>query len=297
MELTMSKNKLFVIVGVILLLISSSVFAHYKRVSWIPTELKPISVAPGESLFVELTLKNTSWLHMRTPQQLQVVVEGEIAPYISITQPDFRGGFKRGEEVIVGITITAPITTPLSVQTGKLVLKRILPNGKIKRVWWTKKLPVELTFSEVLLPPDPGEAGKDTLLGIDTDDNGVRDDIDRYIVFTHPDSAKVREALKQEAREMSVFLRDADSKELSRANALGEGASDCLIYLHGGFGVVDLDMKQAQYNGVIVEFLNTKARSRAYNKADHWLGGMVFKGTKSSQLKYKCTFDPDSLPN
>ena len=32
-----------------------------------------------------------------------------------------------------------------------------------------------------VLPPDPGKAGKETLLGIDTDSDGVCDDIQRYI--------------------------------------------------------------------------------------------------------------------
>ncbi|MCF6156788.1 MAG: hypothetical protein E3K36_16465 [Candidatus Brocadia sp.] len=33
-----------------------------------------------------------------------------------------------------------------------------------------------------VLPPDPGKAGKETLLGIDTDGDGVRDDIQRRIM-------------------------------------------------------------------------------------------------------------------
>ena len=43
-----------------------------------------------------------------------------------------------------------------------------------------------------VLPTDPGKAGKETLLGIDTDGDGVRDDIQRYIYFTYPDDKKLR---------------------------------------------------------------------------------------------------------
>lgn len=32
-----------------------------------------------------------------------------------------------------------------------------------------------------VLPPDPGKAGKETLLGIDTDSDGVRNNTQRYI--------------------------------------------------------------------------------------------------------------------
>ena len=46
------------------------------------------------------------------------------------------------------------------------------------------------------LPPDPGEAGKATLEGIDSDQDGIRDDIQRYIALTYPDSQKTRAALR-----------------------------------------------------------------------------------------------------
>jgi len=46
--------------------------------------------------------------------------------------------------------------------------------------------------SGLALPPDPGKAGKETLLGIDADKDGVRDDIQRYIYFTYPDDKKLR---------------------------------------------------------------------------------------------------------
>jgi len=39
------------------------------------------------------------------------------------------------------------------------------------------------TTIPVVLPPDPGEAGKATLTGIDVDRDGVRDDLQRYIIF------------------------------------------------------------------------------------------------------------------
>ena len=39
------------------------------------------------------------------------------------------------------------------------------------------------------LPPDPGEEGKKTLQGIDSDNDGVRDDIQRYIALEVEDEA------------------------------------------------------------------------------------------------------------
>ncbi|MDX8380534.1 MAG: hypothetical protein R8M14_00305 [Ghiorsea sp.] len=34
------------------------------------------------------------------------------------------------------------------------------------------------------LPPDPGAAGRGTLAGIDSDNDGVRDDVQRWIALT-----------------------------------------------------------------------------------------------------------------
>ena len=50
------------------------------------------------------------------------------------------------------------------------------------------------------LPPDPGEAGKATLEGIDSDRDGVRDDVQRYIHLTYPDDEPTIEILTDHAR-------------------------------------------------------------------------------------------------
>ena len=54
------------------------------------------------------------------------------------------------------------------------------------------------------LPPDPGPAGDEAIEGIDTDQNGVRDDIDRWIGLNYRNSEKTRMALMHAAGEMAV---------------------------------------------------------------------------------------------
>lgn len=44
----------------------------------------------------------------------------------------------------------------------------------------TAPLPIN-TFNGILVPPDPGAAANATVAGVDTDHNGIRDEIDRYI--------------------------------------------------------------------------------------------------------------------
>ena len=52
---------------------------------------------------------------------------------------------------------------------------------------------------QTALPPDPGPAGLATLARIDSNNNGVRDDVARYIALTYPASteADTRSALTQ----------------------------------------------------------------------------------------------------
>ena len=47
----------------------------------------------------------------------------------------------------------------------------------------TRGLPPPETDIPVILPPDPGEAGKLTLAGIDSNNDGVRDDLERDSVY------------------------------------------------------------------------------------------------------------------
>lgn len=49
------------------------------------------------------------------------------------------------------------------------------------------------------LPPDPGEAGNRTVIGIDSNGNGIRDDVEVAIFREYPNSAKTRAALLQYA--------------------------------------------------------------------------------------------------
>jgi hypothetical protein len=69
------------------------------------------------------------------------------------------------------------------------------------------------------LPADPGEAGKQTLLGVDSDNDGVRDDVQIAIArhYPEPEDEKARLALEQFAASwqyaFSVY-QSGDEEEL-----------------------------------------------------------------------------------
>lgn len=294
--LTKKKSLLAILV---LFLAATAAWALPPRVNWLPERLAPGSVAPGETAAFSVVLAHTGILPIPATGQLRVVAEGEIVPFVSVGQPAFPLVLKRGARIPVTVTVSAPQDMPLSVRQGNILLERVLPNGKVKEIFRAEALPVELTFSPIPMPADPGEAGKADLLGVDADENGVRDDIDRFIVFSHPESEKVREGLKQSARYLNAYLRDSEDKAKTRENGgvLSDRATDCLIYIFND----DLDAAFKAEDEVIARFLDTKERSRAYARADQQMGGYVSDTGLASEWparkKAACAFDVNSLPD
>ncbi|SMN01704.1 hypothetical protein SPONN_2781 [uncultured Candidatus Thioglobus sp.] len=139
------------------------------------------------------------------------------------------------------------------------------------------------------LPPDPGEAGKLTIEGIDSDNDGVRDDIQRYIAITYPASESIRRVLTDMAKANQDFIFNADDKDkVLEADLERDKQIDCFYYL-------DSEGAYKKSKKIKAELLNTEERTRAYIKADSYLGGMSFR--LPSDKKAQCSFNPDLLVN
>lgn len=181
---------------------------------------------------------------------------------------------------------------------GGLYLKKIQNQKNITQIELeAKKKALELVNninsvqeSKEMLPLDPGEAGKQTIAGIDTDGDGVRDDIERYIALTYPESARTRAALTQIAVALQVALLASNNRDASLAAASARlNAIDCLLFIHG------TQTGRARFNELRAQILNTEDRTRAYITADNQLGGQVFEA--GIDTKSLCNFDPDKMPN
>ncbi len=139
------------------------------------------------------------------------------------------------------------------------------------------------------LPTDPGEEGKKTLLGIDADGDGVRDDIQRYIYFTYSEDRKLRLGLTHYAMEFHGVLKDANDREAcyEHANKMARHG-ECLWYLKGrdSFDIIDQ---------LLAEILNTRERSIAYITYSDNLGGRVISGAPLKEWKGSCSFDVDAV--
>ncbi len=285
----MLKRVLLGLVPVVFLMLFAGVaVALPPRITWTPNPLVTNSISPGESVTYTVAFKNTGYLPIPVTNQLRIVPEGDIAKYVTVVPPKFPPVVKPGQSVTFDVAVTVPGDAPVGVSDGTLVLKRVLPNGKVKEVWRAEGLHAEFTFSPIPLPPDPGEAGKITIEGIDSDGDGVRDDVQRWIVFSFSEQPAIRAGLRQFAIAQQQALLDADSEELALTHRDSkERARTCLD------AMVGIDNAYDYYTRLKVQLLNTKERSFAYIKYDGHLGGHVFHDSDVSLDM--CDFDPATI--
>ena len=145
-----------------------------------------------------------------------------------------------------------------------------------------------LADNGVVLPPDPGEEGNVALLGIDSDGDGVRDDIQRYIYFTYPDDEKLRLGLTYYAKEFQGVIADADDREATYNHAKKMARhGECLFHIKGRDSINICRALRA-------EILNTRERSVAYITYSDNLGGRVIRGAPREEWKDSCSFDVDN---
>jgi len=147
------------------------------------------------------------------------------------------------------------------------------------------------TSVPVVLPPDPAPAGNATLAGIDSDGDGVRDDLQRYIIFNVPDSARYREALKQQATALQQSLLIGTTGTTQQAIDAGFAqmrAIECLDYL----GV----RQQNRWKEVLALMFNTKLRIQSNDAYKAKINGQIFNLLQGDE-RAACTFNPDALPN
>ncbi len=156
----------------------------------------------------------------------------------------------------------------------------------------------QVAYHVVNLPPDPGEAGKATLLGIDSDNDGVRDDIQRWIELNYPNSAKKRMALRQFSKAMNDALANASDNRASINNAYkNDHAQDCTFFVISDGSEASLDSAISILRNLEAETLNTEERTNKYLEYDAQLGGEVFSTTPMKHWEKGCEFNPDQLPD
>lgn len=123
------------------------------------------------------------------------------------------------------------------------------------------------------LPPDPGELGKQTVLGIDSDGDYVRDDIELFIARLLPggEQVKLRKYLFEYAQWRGQFLKSGLSTEYAKEISRNlYRSAECVRRLTN-------DDSQSRYyiDKVFSLFHNTFPRSYRYIDNNKKLGGWI----------------------
>ena len=124
------------------------------------------------------------------------------------------------------------------------------------------------------LPPDPGEAGKATLEGVDINNNKVRDDMEIAIYQRYPEDELKRDALMRDAfvLQKAMLVGGAildgigDPDEPFRISPLVSLASGCLVERFGYDAYKEVGFMEAI-------LANTDERGRAYDMYNAALSG------------------------
>jgi hypothetical protein len=136
-----------------------------------------------------------------------------------------------------------------------------------------------------VLPQDPGSAGKLTIEGVDSDGDGLRDDVQIHICTTYTQTA-TRAASIQLATAFQCLLVTGTEKPAARTAAASMNrAIDCLYSLDGeNFGNTVENVE-----GSVV---NTEARTRAYAKAGSFLSGGTYSVSTVANNAASCGEEP-----
>lgn len=92
---------------------------------------------------------------------------------------------------------------------------------------------VKLTLDDVMgkhLPPDPGANADTTVVGVDANGNGIRDDVELAIFKEYPHSAKTRAVLLQYALalQMEMTQKRVNRETVTAVIEVGEKAYGCI---------------------------------------------------------------------
>lgn len=128
-----------------------------------------------------------------------------------------------------------------------------------------------------LVDPVAGSENDTTLLGTDSDHNGVRDDIDEYVTALESDGQK-RTALVSFARESTAMMLLGGAPTATRSAAVAQATRvgrtiDCLHDLY----VTNLPAKQQLLQNLRSALYDNALRLRAYNHASTLVSGTVFR--------------------
>lgn len=230
---------------------------------------------PSSSQTLTVTFRSSENL-----SQVEVFVAPALSSVVSVT-PNQLKKVTAYKDYKLDITILAPPSAGVAYD-GTIQLKLTQGSSSTQ----SQPLPIKIVIHDQPVPPDPGEPGKATLQGIDSDADGLRDDIQRWIVLNYYHSTSTQLALRQHALAYQALLAAAGDRDASLATAPSLlRAIDCLHYLRPtDAGEIGILLKAT--------VLNTELRSIEWINANKHLSGQRFPLPSESEERLQCDFDP-----
>jgi len=162
------------------------------------------------------------------------------------------------------------------------------------------------------LPPKPDKDKNDeTLLGIDFNYNGIRDDVERWAIMHYsndPKYPKTKTAMALQYAKASQYIISHDPKHAyeNETFEIFDRAMDCEGYVVNklikdnnlsGIKITEIGMNFNIFNDLRPIMLNTEERTKAYWQFNASLSGHILSGGGGilSSTKDKCDIDIDTL--
>lgn len=148
-------------------------------------------------------------------------------------------------------------------------------------------------------PPDPGPDNDKTLAGIDANRNGVRDDVERYVLANYADSPEKTAYLMQYAKAVAPFsaapIRSTAealerSSELSRANACAARLISPSSRPMNATELRKFDEWLDASRLIEIQHLNTVERTDQFIRNERLLGGHALTLPEWSSVQSACDF-------
>jgi hypothetical protein len=163
--------------------------------------------------------------------------------------------------------------------SGPLILRQdvTIPFDATALTWTLAGIPIV----GAVPPPDPGAAGDASLAGIDANGNGVRDDVERWILIKVTD-ASTRKALFQVSAALQVSITSGTSStQAAQGELLLVRSVECLTAVSPSDGRV----LSATVESIV---MNTVERARAYFAFGKLIAGVSISGVDPNQLSSSC---------
>ncbi len=278
----MKSKKFVLVVGAILIIlaISYAVFSYilHQRESRVNPPVA-IVVSP-ETALVQTTnaqpLTPVTLSFILTPENSTTITSAYLKTIDTTTIPSEQVQLSKNADGTFSGTLVAPTEWLSKPQTVSFVLYF---NG----VKTSKIVRFAVTDISVTLPPDPGEAGKVTLAGIDSDHDGVRDDLQREIVFMYPGNDLIRRILRAEMKvTQEVLLTNGDHDYYVKLLLKEFALDNCYTYTEFGLNPSD---GNGQFLHNLVK--NTPERKKIYE--EHNRLALPFAGPSIYLSSEDCT--------